>query len=198
VTVTHPDPDELKAARDSYSPDLEMKLLTAENWVQADYVNLIFVRVDLSTGAVRPMSGADYMEAVLEPKLDPNVPLEIRRLFEIGRGMMAYGYFFYPLYAASVDHLYRVAEAAVRLRVSQKGGATRRNFEKLIDWLADNGVLTADEVGRWHVLRKLRNQGTHRDRPTQFPAGTAVTLAHAVAEDVNALFGVPRPARRRR
>ncbi|MEO8745806.1 MAG: hypothetical protein ABI455_11130, partial [Candidatus Dormiibacterota bacterium] len=74
-----------------------MKVLTAQNWLKPDYVPQVFVRLDSEAGTIRPISGEEYLEDVLAPKLDPAVPREIRRLFEIGRGTMAYGYFFYPL-----------------------------------------------------------------------------------------------------
>ena len=192
-----PDQARLEAAKAAVSSDLEMKVLTVKNWLEPDYVPQIFARLDVQAGTIRPIAGEEYLEDVLAPKLDPAVPREIRRLSEIGRGIMAYGYFFYPLYAVSVDELYRVAEAAARLRVSQEGGPSGRKFEVLIDWLSSKSVLTPDETTRWHALRSLRNRGTHRNRPTMFPATMAVSLAQTVAEDINALFGVPRPRRRR-
>lgn len=62
------------------------KRITAENWQEPDVPRLF--------GLTTPNA---WIEAHLQPQLSPNVPQEIASLFEVARGAMIYGWFFYPL-----------------------------------------------------------------------------------------------------
>lgn len=74
--------------------DFGFKKLTVENWLEPDGILKIFV--DLYTGET--ITGNERAKGILEPKLLASVPLPIQRLFEVARGALLYGYFFYPLY----------------------------------------------------------------------------------------------------
>src|SRR2546423_7399041 len=104
---------------------LGIKALTIENWLQPDPTSTIFVQLSHSDGSVSPMSGEDWAAQFLTPSLAATVPEELRKLFEVARGAMAYGYFFYPLYALAGEQLYRVAEAAVSEKYTRLG-ATKK------------------------------------------------------------------------
>jgi hypothetical protein len=48
------------------------------------------------------------------------VPEPIRELFDVARGAMIYGWFFYPLFRLGEDQLHRVVEAAVVARYTRR------------------------------------------------------------------------------
>jgi hypothetical protein len=80
------------------SEDLGFKALTLDNWREPDPTSGQFVRPSEIVGAVA-MDGADWARAILNKQLDERtVPLEVVRAFEVARGCMLYGWFFYPLY----------------------------------------------------------------------------------------------------
>lgn len=112
---------------------LPFKELNAANWLEADRASAIFAT-----------AGRDWLQRLLQPKLEDTVPVEIHHRFEVARGALAYGYFFYPLYTLAVEQLYRVVEAAVSRKYQDARGPKpdKAQFEKKIDWLFDAGILT--------------------------------------------------------
>jgi hypothetical protein len=118
------------------------------------------------------------------------VPKNIQALFEVARGAIAYGYFFYPLYALAAEQLFRVAEAALKEKCRQLEMPTkpRRDFAKCIKWVAERGIISAREANRWHNIRHLRNAASHpKDQMISTPMDAIGTLTK-VAEEINSLF----------
>jgi hypothetical protein len=132
------------------------KRITAANWQEPD-VPRLFGR----------MTAEAWIEAHLTPQLSPKVPKEIAALFEVARGSMIYGWFFYPLLTLASEQCYRVLEAAARHRCAQagillkrtnkKGQAADTSFANNIKALVQSGVLPADDTRRWEASRTLRN-----------------------------------------
>jgi hypothetical protein len=87
------------------------KKITPSNWLDPDKVLRGFVKMS-STGA-QPLTADDYLRHILSPELIESVPKDVRALFEVARGAMIYGYFFYPLFTLAAEQLFRVSEAAV-------------------------------------------------------------------------------------
>lgn len=84
------------------------KRLTIDNWLSVD---------PAWGGIVMSSSRADPSEAwffdIVRSDLDPGVPLNIRRLFEIARGTWVYSLMFYPLLTLGTEQMFRVFEASV-------------------------------------------------------------------------------------
>src|SRR6266496_4073890 len=93
--------------------DMEFKQLDIKNWLQPDPASYNLLAIDV-TGQPRVMTGEDWLQIIIHPKLKDNVPTQIKRLFEVARGAMVYGFFFYPVYSLAVEQLYRVAETAIK------------------------------------------------------------------------------------
>jgi len=139
-----------------------------------------------------------WVPAVMEPQLIASVPEDVVRLFEIARGSILYGWLFYPLLTLAKEQLYRVQEAAVRIRCKQAGIATERvkkngdrvprNFGELITELISAGIISADAVDVWDNSRKLRNQASHPECPTILPPGMALSGIHVAAARINQIF----------
>ena len=87
------------------------KMLTVENWTKPDPIMESFVKL-LPNGETQPLDGDDYLRSILEPKLQESVPREVRALFEVTRGGMAYGFYFYPLYALASEQLMQTSADA--------------------------------------------------------------------------------------
>lgn len=162
---------------------LGYKTLTSENWLKADQIS----------GSLIHMSLDEYIETILKPKLDERVPLELRAMFEAAKGALAYGYLFYPLYALAEDQLFRVAEAAVKIRCDQMRAPSLRDFKARLRWLTDEGALTELERGTWDAIRKLRNIVSHPTHQRLGPPGPAVGILERMAERINSLFAATKP-----
>ena len=61
-------------------------------------------------------TGEKFVEKILEINLNDNVDIEIKRLYEVARGAMIYGFFLYPLYWFGCEQMFRIAETACRYR----------------------------------------------------------------------------------
>jgi hypothetical protein len=146
---------------------MNFKRLTADDWDQPDETSRIFVRVSPVAGVVK-MDGNDWARAFLAVELRDSVPSEVRDLFAVARGVLLYGWFFYPLYALGEEQLHRVADSAVAHRYRQLDGprdkrARQPSLAERIEWLADHGAVPADTRPRWEAIRDLRNIGSHPD-----------------------------------
>ena len=74
--------------------DLGIKLITVENWLEVDYVSAKLIGDNVGVQN-RQIEASDlYIESIVQYNLTENVPIEIRRIFEVAKGAMAYGYFF--------------------------------------------------------------------------------------------------------
>ena len=162
------------------------KEITPSNWLEPDDVLKGFVRIS-PDGRSHTITGEEYLRHILKPTLLESVPTEVQALFEVARGGMAYGYFFYPLYTLAAEQLFRVAEAAVthRCKVLGMQGGT---FEKRIDWLVEEGVIPRTESARWHAARKLRNAASHPEQQMILTPGNAIGMLEGIADGLNSLF----------
>lgn len=164
------------------------KEITSSNWLEPDEVLKGFVRMSPG-GEPRPITSDDYLRDILRPKLIESVPRDVQALFEVARGAMVYGYFFYPLYTLATEQLFRVAESAIAHKCKALGAPkSKRAFEKRIPWLADKGVILRSEVTRWDALRQLRNATSHPDCQSIFTPGNAIGMLEGIARQINSLF----------
>lgn len=165
------------------------KAITPENWQSEDEVAQYFVR-DPNV----------WIELYLSPKLSQQVPEDITALFEVARGAMIYGWYFYPLLTLGTEQCYRIAEAAVRYRckqldeplvlVTNKGRERQRTFHDLCQALVQRGAIPESDIEFWKAARHLRNWASHpQDQPILMPGQAAGTLRRT-AEKINELFAV--------
>jgi hypothetical protein len=161
--------------------------ITAENWQDADVPRLF--------GLTTP---DNWIETYLEPQLGPNVPREITSLFEVARGSMIYGWFFYPLITLGAEQCYRVLEAAVRKRCEQAAIPTKRQnkkgklidlrFVENIESLINAGIIAATDRPHWDAIRNLRNIASHPDSQMILAPGMTIGLLVSAADLLNSLY----------
>lgn len=164
------------------------KEITSSNWLEPDDVLKGFVRMS-PDGELRPITGDDYLRDILRPELLESVPTDVQALFEVARGAMVYGYFFYPLYTLAAEQLFRVAEAAVAHKCKALGTPnSKRTFKTRIDWLVDEGIIPRSELTRWDAIRQLRNAASHPDRQSILTPGNAIGMLEGLAGQINSLF----------
>lgn len=162
------------------------KRLTPENWLQPDPISSLFVRV--RNGLIDTPTPDEWAEMFLRPQLASFVPEEVRALFNVARGVMAYGYLYYPLYELGIGQMYRVADAATVHKCNALGAPGLPSFHARIRWLRDQGVLSEAEADWWDATRRLRNWASHAQRPSVEPPGPVLGRVRRIVEAVNALF----------
>ena len=126
---------------------------------------------------------------ILRISLTDEVPQEIQAQFEVARGALVYGYFFYPLYTLAGEQLFRVVEAAVTFKCNAlEAPSSIKNFKQKIDYLIKEKVIPEREKEVWHAVRKLRNSASHALHQNIFTPGMAIVNLNKIADKINALF----------
>lgn len=165
------------------------KKLTASNWLEPDDTSAKLLSTTPS-GDIHPDPGGRWINLVLEPTLSDNVPIEVRRLFEVARNVIAYGFLFYPLFALGMEQLARVSEAAIIHKcIIEDAPKTKLKFDRAIEWLYKNSILNNDERKMWHSMRTARNVASHSTSQMILPPGAILGAVEKFALRINALFG---------
>ena len=164
------------------------KEIDSDNWLEPDPIMKLFVGYDSVSGPIH-MEGKDWVNSLLEPSLSETVPDDVQALFEVARGAMVYGFFFYPLYTLSSEQLYRVAETAVNQRFIQlRESKGKRSFARCIKWLHEVGVIPDSDLIRWEAIRTLRNIASHPEKQSIVTPGNAIGNLERLSVLINSLF----------
>lgn len=164
------------------------KEINMQNWREPDEVMKVFATLS-PTGSSEPITREEWLNRILKPRLSATVPQEVHDLFEVARGALAYGYFFYRLYTLAAEQLSRVGEAAITHKCKALAVPNKIDtFGKRIKWLEDNGVIGPSDAQAWNWIRELRNMGSHPERQMILPPHDAIAILHRVTEQINALF----------
>lgn len=172
--------------------DVKVDRFSPSRWLQPDPTLALFQKLSHLDGSVAVMTAEDWFEVWQHATIDSPVPVDIINLFEQARACLAYGYFFYPLYALGIEQLLRVADAALAVKCDALG-APAKTFEKRIDWLAAHGDRPSFDPDHWHGLRKFRNETSHHSRRILLTPAAAMQLLGDVAIEIEALFTLEAP-----
>lgn len=171
-----------------------MKILTPENWQDKDPACDSYLFLDHETGESGPLFPDYWLKLIFESQLTGGVPDDVRKLFEVARATMLYGYFYYPLFNLGMEQFHRVAEAAISAKYLIAGGPEKTNkglnqpFSAKIKWLRNHGLLTEDEFEEWEWVRRARNSGSHLSRASVYPPVPATMALKETADRINRLF----------
>lgn len=181
-------------AGDGKEPTRLFKKLTSENWREIDDTSSPFVRTN-ADGSVEKLTADDWAATILRSQLSANVPGNVGELFEVARGALCYGCFFYPLYTLGCEQLYRVQEAALKDKCTQMGASKRLNtFGKMVDWMKEKGEFSEGRFRQWKATRQLRNSSSHATKQSIYDPTMAVWHTSVAVELINELFEDPGEA----
>ena len=170
-----------------------IKHLTVDNWRDPDEANAIFGEINRVTGQARILDGDDWAARFLAVELSERVPEDVRTMWAAARGALAYGAFFYPLYALGDEQLHRVADAAVLHRYEQLDGPRLHSgrwpdLKPRLDWLIARGVISRELEQRWDAIRNLRNYASHATFQHLEPPGQALQTLNILRDEIDGLF----------
>jgi hypothetical protein len=175
--------------------ELGFKNLSVENWLERDPTIDIWGRTSLIDGSMFTPTADQRAEDFLQPQLGQQVPLQVRRLFDVARGALLYGYFFYPLFVLGSEQLFRVVETAVSEKcIAMKANRKIRTgkFEAKLNYLRQEGVIPESEWIRWDATRELRNLASHPDQQTIYGPPEALRTLWITREQIHLLFPFPQ------
>lgn len=157
------------------------KKITVDNWREPDEISSLFINIPLN----------EWINIILEPNLIETVPTEIKKLFEVARSALVYGYFFYPLYTLGFEQLFRVAEAAVTLKcktMEAPRAICKGRFQKKVKYLVEMQVIPNQKEEIWNAIRGLRNIASHPQDQSILAPGEAIGKLARIANEINSLF----------
>ena len=168
---------------------LKFKHLNKDNWLEQESVIKHIVHV-YPGGQQTPVTQSDWLDKFLEPKLPGTIPTEIAELYEVARGCMLYGYFFYPLYTVGHNQLFLVLDSATVVKCKTLGmkNADKNNFLQRINYLLELGQIDEEEKNRWEAVRALRNSIVHSTSQMLLPPNYALNGLYQIREDLTKLF----------
>ena len=165
----------------------EHKSITLQNLTVRDAPDMLF-----------PGGAEAWIDVFEREKLSDQVPLKIVGLFDVAKGTMIYGWFYYPLLTVGTEQCFRIVESAVRIkceeigiktkRLSKKGEALPVSFSRLQETLFSRGILDHKERDRWGALRDLRNMASHPESQSIMTPAMAVDMLRIAVGQVNELF----------
>lgn len=145
-----------------------------------------------------PVGDETWVKACLRPQLKSGVPNEVAAMFEVARGSMIYGWFFYPLITLATEQLHRVQETAAREKCRQlgitpakrtkKGALLEPKLIEVIGALVKHGTIKTSEEVRWQAARRLRNSSSHPRGQSILSPGMSLRTLESTTELINKLF----------
>ena len=163
-----------------------LKYITKENAIEIDPTNELWYAYTKENN-FEHMDFKVWLDLFNEPKLSEEVPIDVRILFEVARGTIIYGYYYYPLYMVGMEQLFRIMECAVSLKCKEckefkKGKGT---FNQKIKFLSSKGLLDEEY---WELVRNLRNFCSHPNVQNLLPPANVYDELEQCAERINHLF----------
>jgi hypothetical protein len=124
--------------------------------------------------------------------LTTEAPLRIGKPFETARGTLVDSLIFYPLLAPGAEQLFRVLEASAAFKCNEMAAPPKRSrtFENKIEWLAEQGVIAAEDKPCWHAMRHLRNGTSHPKGQNIYNLAMALIIPDTTVDLINPLFCV--------
>ena len=165
------------------------KKLTLENWLDIDPGCTQFVSVK-PDGTSQSISATDWAGKILAIEMPEAVPQDVKNIFDVARGTLCYGCYFYPLYTLGSEQCFRVLEAALRHKCRDLGAPerVRRRFGGMVDWLVTQGIIRDEQRVRWDAARRLRNMASHPERQSIKMPTMAVHELSIAVEMTTSLF----------
>ena len=103
----------------------------------------------------------ERIEMFTSQSLPATVPETVWRMFEVAKGAMCYGLWFYPLFTLGQHHLSRLFEWMVRDRHEALRARKSSNFKAMIHWMIKNKQFPDDNEVRWNAMYDIRNNVSH-------------------------------------
>jgi len=168
--------------------ELGIKKLDLNNWMEKGKVLKAFAKV-LENGVRHEISPVEWFDCIYKAKLEVSVPENIHKLFEVARGTMTYGYFFYPIFTLAAEQFTRIIQTAVIKKCEMLNiPKSYKSIKTKIKWLSKHTNFTKISLKKWEQLVSLRNSFSHPTDQMIVAPAMAIELMEDVADEINYLF----------
>lgn len=144
----------------------KFKVVNNENYFEPDEINKLLVNIDKNFGATYKTTQKDFINTVKDIELHYSIPLGIRNMFELAKGLFCYGYLYYQFCTLGFEQSLKCFEAVITLLYFNNGGTKNsKGMEPVlklkIDYLFDKKIINEEQMGMSSALRSLRNNSFH-------------------------------------
>ncbi len=164
----------------------EYKKINIQNWLKLDLKGTFNGTAEM------------WLDFHLRSRLAPEVPEQVGTLFEVARGSMIYGCFFFPLLTLASEQCHRVLEAAAKIRCEQlkipleikrnNGKVYPKRYTEIVEDLVQHGNIEKNDKIKWDAGRSMRNQTSHPDSQILLVPGMTITILDTTVELINKLY----------
>ncbi|HEY1632889.1 MAG TPA: hypothetical protein VGF56_16345 [Rhizomicrobium sp.] len=175
-----------------------IKLATLGNWLDQDEAWRPWRKFSPELMGYVPDTAESWLEDVHTYSVSAKVPTKIRKLYEVARNAIIYGFFCYSLLTLGVEQLLRVLEASVRIKAADLGCKPKpmpnghsdevASYGKSIQFLIEKGLISIAEANSWDAARNLRNYASHPKMQTILLPSHALGQLRLTAQRINALY----------
>ena len=168
--------------------DLGIKRLTVEIWLEPDSAMAFYVTV-AEGGILKPQDGSVWLSQILKVELSSIVPLDVRKLFEVARGTLAYGYFYYKHYTLALEQLFRVTDAAIIHKCESLGvRKPKQTYSDRLKILVSKNIISKEAQADWEHIIDGRNFSSHPEQQMILTPAMAIKRFAELTDHINALF----------
>jgi hypothetical protein len=161
-----------------------IKAITLDNWDMPDEISIKTLGMRGQTDKER---WVQFCSEIINIDLIGTAPIEVKKMFEVSKGIIIYGYLFYPLFTVGLEQMYRVAESAIKYKCLEIG-CNNKNFNQGIKKLNECGLLDKEQINDWEYIRGARNRASPPMDQTIFTPGMILGFLKMVSKNINALF----------
>lgn len=169
-----------------------MKKITKENWLKPDFASTAWVCKKKDDADWYEVTNDDRIKEISECSLTDKAPEEMRKLFEVAKALLVYGFLFYPFYNLAFEQLSRLIEEIVssvcQSKLLGRNKLEKFSFAKKIEWLIQNGLIDEKHKDRWMFFWDIRNKACHLKKQRIVPPSIAIDIFHKITEDLNTLL----------
>jgi len=144
-----------------------VKEINRDNYYRPDETCSLMETTDFNSARIIRPAEEDFVQAVSVIRLNNDLPLHIRNMFEIAKALFAYGYLYFPFCSLAVEQALKSLEAVITYKYEAIGGPiiNRKGWnpalKEKIEYLYAMGIVSYKQKKVLHDCRHLRNVSFH-------------------------------------
>ena len=160
-------------------------VLPLSELLKKDKIFSSFVKVD-KHGKSREITIEDLQKAICGIQLIPNVPEEVKKVFNAAKRLHIFGYFEHYFFTISQHYTFLALESALKNRYNEIYSKPNNNLKDIIKILVKKGIIPKGEAKIYDAGRELRNALSHLTNPSIMTPSSSIL--ERVAQQINQIY----------
>lgn len=142
------------------------KKVNTENYYEADEICKCLFNINTENGEHTKTTEKDFINAAKDIELHYSIPLGIRNMFELAKGLYCYGYLFYQFFTLAFEQSLKCFEAVITLKFYSNGRTiTKKGREPVLNekikFMYNENIITEEQREYLLALKNIRNSSFH-------------------------------------